>query len=453
MDQQSREIKYSKKLIIRDPIPLLQKLMVLYIAVWSLSPPLEVGNVFRLAALVCALGWFLLDLYQKLKLRKIHLMAILFIFLVITVTVVESNAEFSKLLKQISMFILVMAFIMNFSYRGRWDELKMLIPVLLVLLIIFNILTTSALWTDPTLARKIVRADDEMIPYLKSGVGGYELVYSQVMMYPAILFWTVKAIRNNKPFFALGAGWTASFILLILNAGYSIALVSTIAGTLVLFFNRRRSIVPALILTFALMLTIILLIGYVDPVRNALIEFFDGTKVAQKVEDIYNSIHGVEVADSIMERWKRYRSSLETILNYPFIGGLWFESGGGHSAILDTFAKYGLFGGIMYVKMFFHVPLELKKYARNIRELRLSNALLVVMIVVTLLDSTPYNMMFPVLIIMPVLICQIEGWGGFNESLVDSKYSPRRYLQKTVDRFRELRRMDRSDGSGPWQPR
>ena len=452
MDQQSREIVYRKNLIIRDPVHLLQKLMILYIAVWSVAPPLEVGNVFRLAALVCAAGWFILDMMRGLRLKRIHVFALLFIFLVIAVSIVENGGQYSKLLKQVTWFMLVMAFIMNYSYRGRWNELKLLVPLMLALLIVFNIVTSRELIIDPTLARRIVRADEEIYAYMKRGVGGYELVYSQVLMFPVILSWTINAFKNNKIFFALGVGWTLSYATLILSAGYSIAIVTTICAALILFFNRRRSIVPALTATLILIVILVLMIGYVDPVRTTLLEIFDGTKVANKVQDIYDSIHGVEVADSIMERWIKYKSSLLAIFNYPVIGGLWWASGGGHSAILDAFAKYGLFGGVMFIKMFYHVVTKLKRGARGMKGLRLANAMMISLILVSLLDTVPYNMVFPVLIVTPVFLNYIKEWGGFDESSLDGERSSRGYLSDLIYKLRKPRRMGGGDGTTPGQP-
>ena len=452
MDQGSREIIYEKNLILRKPIPLLQKAMIFYIAIWSISPPLEIDSIFRMAALVCAVGWFVLDMIRGLRLRQMHLFGLLFVFLVVLVSIIETNGELSKLLKQISTYLLVMAFIMNYSYRDRWDELKMLVPVMLVLLFVFNILTTRELIIDPTLSRRIVRADEEMYTYMRRGVGGYELVYSQVLLFPAILSWTISALKGKKLWFAFGIAWIVSYITLILNAGYSIALVTTISATFVLFFGKNKSILPSLIITLSFIVIIVLLIGYVDPVRLYLMESFEGTKVARKVEDIYNSLHGTIVADSIMERWIRYKTSMRAILEYPGIGGLWFGEIGGHSAILDSFAKYGVFGGIMFLKMYFHAPGKLKQNASNKKELRVANSILIAFILVTLLDTVPYNMVFPAMILLPILLNDISNWGGFDESPLDGKYSPRRFVRKIIDKIRKFRRMDRSDGSGPWQP-
>ena len=421
--------KYRSKLLRRPILSSLQKLMVAYLVVWSISPPLSIDMIYRYAALGCAGGWLIIEMSRRRKFEKIHGMAIVFMLAVIAVALVESEGEFSAVLKQISYYLLVIGFLMNYVYRDKWDEFKRLVPLVLILWIVFNIITAKEVIADPTVARKIVRADDEMIPYLRRGVGGYALVYSQVFLFPVMLAWIKNAFFRAKPLFVIGLVWAGSYTVLILNAGYSIALITAIASSLILLFYKKKSVIPAVAITLSLIVLLVLIIGYVDSIREALLEFFDGTAVAKKINDIYDSVHGIETADSIQERMNRYADSFNVMVDYPIIGGLCWGSGGGHSSLLDTFAKYGVFGGYMYCRMFYIVPVQLKKREGHKDDLRISNAFLSSLFIVTLLDSLPYEMIFPVMIVSPALISNIDIWRkereiNYSENALDSQPDP-----------------------------
>ena len=423
MDQQNTLNNSNNRISVinRPIIPTLQKLMMLYLAVWSISPPLDIDDTYRVIALVCAVGWFILAMATGLVLERIHIYALGFMLLVILINVFQNQGDLSKLMKSMPYYMLVMAFIMNHFYQNRWEELRILVPVCLGLFIIFNIITFRELLLDPTLARQIVRADETIYPYMRRGVGGYALIYSQVFLFPVILSWVKESLKYHRVYFAIGAIWTITYIIMVLNAGYSIAIVTTIISLIILLIYNRKSVIPVVIISLLLIILLVWLIGYVDPFREALLSFFDGTKVARKIEDIYNSLHGKVVADSIQSRIDAYLFSLQTIFTFPFIGGLWFQGGGGHSALLDAFAQFGVWGGYMYVKMFYCVPVTLKKESTDKKDLRIANALLISLILVTLFDSLPYNMVFPVLIIAPILINQIHKWRKENEGTLDSQ--------------------------------
>ena len=398
---------------------ILQTLMILYLTIWSIAPPLSIDNIYRTIALVCAVGWFILAMANGLSLLRNHLYSLGFMLMVVLINIIQSQGDLSNIMRPIAYYMLVVTYIMNYSYQNRWEELHIIIPVCLVLFVFFNVLTYRELILDPTLARRIIRTDESMFQYMRRGIGGYALIYSQVFLFPVIFSWIKVAFKYHRVYFSLGVIWMVTYFLLILNAGYTIAVVTTIVSTIVLLIYKRKSVVPAVIISLAIIIFLVLLIGYVDSFREALLNMFSGTKIANKIEDIYNSLHGKEVADSIQIRLDRYWLSIQKIFTYPFIGCLWFSAGGGHSALLDTFAQYGIWGGYLFVKMFYCVPVNLKNKSDDKKDLRIANAFLVSLILVSLLDSLPYNMVFPIMIVAPAFINDLKKWRKENESSLD----------------------------------
>lgn len=402
----------------------IQKILVLYVIVWTISPPLQLDMIYRLAALGALGLWFLLNLTQEVQYEKIHGLTIVFALLVVVVALLESEGNFEAILRPITYYLLVIAFLMAYAYKERWDELSGLIPIVLLLLVFFNLKTYQAVMNDPTIARLIVRNDPSIYHYMRQGVGGYGLLYSQVCILPIIVFWTINSFKKSRIRFAIGVLWLISFTVCLLNSGYSIAVVTSIIGLIILFFYRRSSIVLAVVVTTVLLALLVWLIGYNDGFRNALLGFFDGTTVAKKINDIYLSITTTDAADSIMVRVERYQAALNTIITFPFIGGLCFSSGGGHSVILDTFAKYGLFGGYIFVKIIFDFPMKLKKSPQLEKDIRIANAIFIAVLMITLLNSVTYNFVCLILLVTPICYNDILNWRKKDEHSLDGQSAP-----------------------------
>ena len=218
----------------------------------------------------------------------------------------------------------------------------------------------------------------------------------------------------------------------LFDSGYSIAVVASIAGLIILFFYRRSSIVLAIIVTVILIVILIWLIGYNTGFREWLTGVFEGTKIATKINDVYLSITTKDTADSIMARWEAYQGSFQSFFSYPIIGGFWFPdgSGGGHSALLDTFAKYGVFGGWVFAKMIFSFPILIKRSPLTGKDIRIANGIFIVLLMILLLNSMPYNFVCLIMLVLPTAYNDVIIWRQVNESSVDSKPSSEGSLTK-----------------------
>ncbi len=401
----------------------IQMFSVLYIVVWTISPFMEIDLVYRLLGVACAGLWaFILILRQKpLLIETNTIVALVFLVAVVGVTYIETGKA-SGIIKQISYFMMVICFIICQYYKKQWDELKMIVPVVLILLTIFNFRTYFALLQDPSLARQLVRDDENMYQYLRQGIGGYSLIYPQVCVFPALLQWTISAFNKNKLYFALGAVNICSFILVIFNAGYSIAIFTTAIGIFLLFFYRGNSAVKAFFVALIIFVTIMYLILYVEEFRNWILDTFPSRAVHNKINDLIASAESGDASGSIAARLTRYMSSIRKIFIYPIIGALWRDGGGGHSAVLDTFAKYGLWGGAIYCFMIYFVPVSYKRKYENRYIRRTCNATLVAIMTVSILDSISYAFTGMMMLVLPLYFEYILKWTGDNyENSLDSK--------------------------------
>lgn len=401
----------------------IQMFSVLYIVVWTISPFMEIGMIYRLLGVVFAGLWaFILILRQKpLLLETNTIFALVFLVAVVGVTYIDTGKA-SGIIKQISYFMMVICFIICQYYKKQWDELKIIVPVVLILLIIFNFRTGFALIDDPTIARKIIRDDESIYGYLRQGIGGYSLIYPQVCVFPALLQWTICAFKKNKVYFALGALTIGSFLLVIFNAGYSIAIFTTAVGTFLLLFYKGNSGVKAFFVALIIFIAVMYLILYSEGFRNWLLDTFKSNAIHKKINDLVASAETGDASGSIAARLTRYIASVRAIFIYPVIGALWRASGGGHSIVLDTFAKYGLWGGAIYCFMIYFVPNYYKKlHGSNTIVKRTCNATLVSIMTVSFLDSFTYSFSGMILLVQPLLFENIVKWSCLSdENTLDS---------------------------------
>lgn len=396
---------------------LIQKIAVLYLVIWTTSPPFQVDLIYRLIALACAGIWAAIWLIREnpISLGKEQVGAIFFLIAVVGIIYYEQR-EFDSILKQIAVIMLVICFLMNYFYRDKWSELAGIVPIVLILLTIWNFKTFSILVEDHTIARLLVRDDETTYEYLRQGIGGYSLIYPQVCICPAILAWTFKAFKNNKLFFIIGAAWAYTFARLLELAGYSIALFASSVGLLLLLFYRGKSAVAAFIVAVLVFIGIMASIMYVEPFREWILETFDGMAVANKVRDLVSTTDSGVTGDSIQVRITAYGASLSNMLKYPIIGSLWRSSGGGHSAFLDLTSKYGWLGGYAFAMMFYDAPIHYKNHFTDKFIVATANATLITMLFVSVLDSFNYSFTCMVLIVAPLLFEDIIKWTGAEET-------------------------------------
>ncbi len=392
----------------------IQKIAVLYLVIWTVSPPLQVDTIYRIIALACAVVWVAIWFIREnpITLGKEQIGAIFFLIAVMVVVYFEKY-DFSALIKQIALIMLVICFMMTYFYDDKWDELAGIVPIVLILLTIWNYNTVKILIEDHTIARLLVRDDETTYQYLKQGIGGYSLIYPQVCICPAIFAWIIKSFKNNKLFFAIGAVWAYFYVRLLELAGYSIALFASAIGLILLLFYRGKNVVAAFIITILIFIGIMAAILYITPFREWILETFDGMAVAKKVNDLVSTSESGVTGDSIQVRIDAYSNSLMDMLKYPIIGSLWRESGGGHSAVLDTISKYGWLGGYALVMMFYHVPIHYKhQYGNNKFIISTANATLITLMFVSITDSFTYSFTCMILIVSSLLFEDIIKWTG-----------------------------------------
>lgn len=388
-----------------------QQISVLYLVIWTISPFMEINMIWRIGAFAAFGLWLICAMSRGLHFEKIHLLALAFVALVVIVNIIQNNG-FKKILAPIALYMMVLFFIMGHFYRNKWEELYFIIPIILIFLIFFNFKSAFIVMDDPTVARKLVRNDESIYSYLRQGIGGYNLIYPQVIAFPVLLMWVFKSYRKKRIQFVIGLVWLFSYVLFVINANYSIAITGSIISLIILLFYKGHSVGLAFVVSAGLFIGLMLMILYWEGFRNMLLEFFDGTAVAKKINDLVATSESGSAEGSINDRIVEYQATIGCFFKYPIIGGLWHGSGGSHSTLGGMFSQYGLFGGYVFCKIFYSVPSYYKKEYSYKHIQHIANANLVVLLFVSLLDTVPYSFLGMVLFVTPILYENIIEWDG-----------------------------------------
>jgi hypothetical protein len=342
---------------------------VLYLSVWVTSPFLSYGTLYRVIALASIATWIFLELFDKrsvfLKPTKYLLVLYFFIFYTVSVSYLVDGIPTIK--RYLQFYIMLSFLFMYASYdRKSLDILKPVMYINIILFTIWMLTTYSVLLENSHAARYVIRSDDEAKEFAMRGVGGFSFVYSLLIYIIAVLGLVKHRIKQKKIYNL----WTLFMVfsvvmgvLVVLKAEYSTA-VLLMTLSLFFFFFHSNNLKKNIVMMFGMVLIFIALEYYIIDILKAILPYTEGTNYYHKVLDSINSINSGEATGTAADRTERYIRSLHLFFDNPLVGVWSFGGVGKHSLILDTFAQFGIFGGIGLLYILLKVPIQLYKKSR-----------------------------------------------------------------------------------------
>lgn len=342
-------------------IAALQSLCVFYVLAWCLAPQLAIDAVWRVALAAAFAGWFALEgLRNGFAQLANGTAALVLFFLLYTATVQLITGGPAHVVHNVQMHILLVCALIGIAYRGaRLRELEWLaLPALAILGAAIG-KTLFAIAADPHAARHVVRTSAAALELLRTGVGGYQLVYASALAAPVLLV-LLKAGRPRAFFAALTAVWALACSL-VLAAGYSIAVfVLLIGSVLALFMPPSRAAPMQLVFVVGAVVVVALAL---DPLLGMAESLAAGTKYLKKIADLRQSLAIGESVGTASDRMSRYARSLSLFAGSPLVGTLLYAPLGKHSQLLDTFARYGAPIGLVGLFVLVRLPGRLMRTA------------------------------------------------------------------------------------------
>lgn len=337
-------------------------LAALWIICWTFIPFMQIGNIYRIISFGCTGIWLLLHFNAVFSQHRNFVIIELFSIVArIFLLYMLSGSVSAAITNTIQYAIIVIVAMISFYYCDyHFDFFKRIFPFLLILIAVFSITTMKGIAENPYAARI---ANSEWLEDRFKGnemVGLFGFVYMCVFLEPLLLYVILNKIKFGR--------WTDFLIkftficcfAMILTAGYMIAIFLLLAGCAIIWINYHNNPVKS----FLVIILLVLFFLFYSTILDNIFSYLMNATVDNPV--YYNKFHdfrmlllsGSSSGETVFGRFKNYSASLKTVVDYPVIGSYFFgvPGGGGHSALLDVFGKFGWIVGSIFVYTYFTVP-------------------------------------------------------------------------------------------------
>ncbi len=212
----------------------------------------------------------------------------------------------------------------------------------------------------------------------KLGVGGFDILYAIILLSVPIIFTFLKSKPPIRYLF-LVAG------LLLMAAGfqatYTIGTLSMILAFLIILLFHQRIMRPVNFL----IASVLLILFFQVEIRDSLVSLLNyilqivslNAEYAGKIQAIQNGLTYLSLKEDTI-RFDQYGESIDGFLKNPLFGDI---SGlcGGHSAILDSLARFGLIGTIPWIMIIFYFTKQTNQsvYKNDLNKIMLGNIFLI----------------------------------------------------------------------------
>lgn len=319
-----------------------------------------------------------------------------------------------------SLLLNILAIVIGIYVIQSYDTklLKILTYFILVIHAITALTTIVGLNENPDAARYLATVADsneaDAVKYGFMNIGGFEFVYSVALIYPAIIY----GFKRKKIHVSIVIIYAVIDFILVINTGYTIALLLFIASTVFVFFRNNLTVKNVVIIFVITLLVSLLVFPLFSYLLNALADVIGNETIAERLRDLAGGREGLEASED--NRLALYMMSLTSFITHPLFGGMFNSvSIGGHSEILDKIAQYGIFGLIAIVLIYNAIYKKFFKVYKN--ESGYGYVFWIFMQAVILSVLNPGMWIYQLALMIPVILAYINQKENKNEGSLDSK--------------------------------
>jgi len=295
------------------------------------------------------------------------------VFLVSYVAGMELLFSEEELLSRSFQFWIVLTFVV--IYESRRKAPRTLEPVFWTMIVTYPIWQFNTIETllgeHAHVARIIIRSSDEAKDLTSRGIGGYGLVYSTVLMIPALFCYLQARMMSVSSSVTGYAALKRNILLilvlvnivmgvaLVLTAGYLIALGAMSLSLVVAFWYREASFFRTIIIIIGLVLFAFYGSDIIEKTLISARPLVEGTSLSRKIDDTLLTMHLGSATGTLAERRERYMRSVNAFFESPIIGVVDFDLVGKESHFMDMFARWGVLVGLINVYTVLFLPWRL----------------------------------------------------------------------------------------------
>lgn len=382
-----------------------------WVILFCFVPSFQVASIYRLIAIIASCVWLLTALIidpnfitgKVINFIFIGMLCIGLMFLW-QLNVNSMSTAFAYVIQPI--IIILIGLISMYSVKNDIVFLNIVITIILILVCYYCITTIKATYENPYASRI---ANSEWLEERFEGnenVGLYGYVYMCVFLVPILLYKILRGIRINRLADFLSYIVLALIFVMVLFAGYMIAIACTIIGILMVLLLNKMS-TPRVILVMCIG---VLILAYHQQIISSFIEFLaqiigDNPVYNNKLDGFLLLYEEGELGDSSWGgRFSNYAASFQNIVKYPVAGCYLFgkAGGGGHSTVLDTFGKYGWVTACLYFTITWKYPRKIVPFVQ--KKHLLYTVVLVLSLIFGFLDPYCQEMALPWFVVMPYIV-------------------------------------------------
>ena len=372
----------------------------LYITLWAVIPFLSRGNIYRFLAVTASIVFLLSILIRKQwKVSNYAFASVVLIFLLIRNIGFFVGDMSSAVSRGINLFVFCMIGIISTYYFE--NERRKFISIALWVLASYTITAIPSIialqnnrWILRNASGRSVRVGIERF------AGGYGYAFGCLFLVIILLYdIRVNTLSNLRKITELALVLLFGYI--VLNAGYTTALVLLLIGVFAALFFPKRNIAAA---TFIMILAAFLLMQFIPVIMQWIISNFQISDVYRTkiyyLAQLTNSSSEVTYADST--RGGMFYENLSALIRYPVLGSAILseqEVGTGHAVLLDTLVNHGVLYFVLYLYVIVMTPWRLMQSDKTLQMIYLA-----MIVLLGLTDTIDYATMAIPMFIGPMIV-------------------------------------------------
>lgn len=372
----------------------------LYIILWAITPALSRGDLFRYlavgASVICLLS-FLPRKQGKASNYAVASLVLIFLF-VFHCGYIAGNMS-SVIPRGMNLFVFCMIGIISIYYCEK--DRKKITTIAGWVLAIYTITAIPSLialqsnqWVLRSASGLSVRTGIEVF------AGAYGYAYGCLFLVVLLLYdLRVNDLKKSRRTIELVLVVLFSYI--VVNAGFTTALVLLVVGVFAALFFPKKNVVAA---TIVMILAAVILMKLIPAFLRWIITNFQISDVYRAklyyLSQLTDSSSGVNYADST--RGGMFFESLAALSKYPVLGSVILsgrEAGTGHAVLLDTLVNYGILYFLLYLHVIILTPWRLMKADKTMQMIYLA-----MIVLLGLTNTIDYATMVIPLFIGPMIV-------------------------------------------------
>lgn len=298
---------------------------------------------------------------------------------------------------------------LGFYYVYYKDEITGVFSAIIMSLLLLTVITTIiGLIQFPYAARvlaTIAESDNpENLRYSWHNIGGYEFVYTTVLLYPL----TIHAYKRKKIPFLVSVLLTLLIFTVVILSEYAIAFLFILITTVLFFFKRELTAKGIVIFAITGFIFVVVFSGFFSYLLKTIGNMFGSETIRERLIALSGGTDALETFDD--NRIWLYRNNIDIFLHNPLFGTMFGNDSGaaGHSQILITLAQHGILGGMA---LFFMYRCIYRSFFRPFRHIPGYGYYFLVFIEAIMLSSINTGFfLFVLTFCAPILFCSISDY-------------------------------------------